>query len=107
MELFWFWILILFLIIVVAGAPGWGYTRSRWPYRYGGSYRYYPSAGAGIVAVLILLLFWMGLIAIAWPLGRCAGCCELITRRGRKTRVPTSHSIWRQQCEFKVSAKCT
>ena len=68
MEAFWFWLLFILIVFAFAAAP-WGYTRNRWPNRYGGAYRYYPSAGAGLGAFLILLLFWFGLIVIAWPWG--------------------------------------
>jgi hypothetical protein len=67
MDVFFFWFWVLLIIVVIAAWPSWGYTRDRWPYRSGGYSRYYPSAGAGLLAALILLLFWLGIIAIAWP----------------------------------------
>jgi len=67
MEALWFWIIVFLVILGIASAPGWGYTRDRWPYSQGGRYRYYPAVGAALAVVLILLFFWLGLIAIAWP----------------------------------------
>lgn len=67
MEFFYFWLFLFLIILAFAALPSWGYTRERWPYRHGGSYRYYPSLVAGLVAVLIFVLFWWGIIAIAWP----------------------------------------
>lgn len=67
MALFWFLLLVFLVVFAIATAPGWDYTRERRPYRYGGRYRYYPVAGAGLGIVMILLLFWLGYIAILWP----------------------------------------
>lgn len=64
-ELF-FWLWIMLIVVAVAALPGWGYTRERWPYR-NPRYRYYPAAASLLVALLVLLLFWLGFIAIAWP----------------------------------------
>jgi len=67
MALFWFWLLVFLAVFAIAAAPGWPYTRERRPYRYGGRYRYYPVAGAGLFIAVILLLFWLGYIAIVLP----------------------------------------
>ena len=67
MDVVWFWFWVLLLFLVIATWPTWPYTRERWPYTRGGGYRYGPSAAAAFVALLILLFFWLGLIAIAWP----------------------------------------
>lgn len=63
--LFWFWLILL--LVAIAAWPSWSYTRERWPYRNGGHYRYYPSVAAALIAFLILFLFWLGVLAIAWP----------------------------------------
>lgn len=69
MEVFWFWLIFFLVVGAVAAAPGWGYTRNRRPYNHGGPFRYYPSAVFGIAAGFLLLLVWMGIIAIALPWG--------------------------------------
>jgi len=67
MEAFWFWLLMVLLFVAVFSWPSWPYTRDRWVYRNGGSRRYAP-AGAAVGGIfVILLLFWFGLIVIAWP----------------------------------------
>lgn len=67
MEAFWFWLLTVLLLFLVLAWPTWPYTHERWVYRRGGGWRYAPSAAAGALALLILLFFWLGLIAIALP----------------------------------------
>lgn len=67
MEAFWFWFLILLLIIIIFAWPTWPYTRERWVYGRRGGWRYAPSGVAAILAIFILLLFWLGLLAIWWP----------------------------------------
>ena len=67
MEVFWFWFLIILLLVMVAAWPTWPYTRDVWVYRRPGAWRYVPSGAAGAIAILILLFFWLGLLAIAWP----------------------------------------
>lgn len=67
MEVFLFWLLLLLLIIMVFAWPTWPYTGDRWVYRRGGGWRYAPSGAAAVLAILILLLFWLGFLAIWWP----------------------------------------
>ncbi|MFP4239385.1 hypothetical protein [Rhodosalinus sp.] len=67
MDVFWFWFLILMLVVLVFAWPSWPYTYERWPYRYGGGYRYAAPLVAAGLALLVLLLFWLGMLAIAWP----------------------------------------
>ena len=67
MEVFWFWLLIILLFFALFAWPTWPYTQDRWVYRRGGGWRYAPSGAAAATAVLILLLFWLGLLVIAWP----------------------------------------
>ena len=67
MDGLFFWLLLILIVVALFAWSSWGYTRQRWPYRYGGGYRYYPSGAAGLAVILILLLFWLGIIAIAWP----------------------------------------
>ena len=67
MEAFWFWFLIILLLFAVLAWPTWPYTEDRWIYRRGGRWRYAPSGAAAGAVILILLLFWLGLIVIAWP----------------------------------------
>ena len=53
--------------MTVLAWPTWPYTYERWPYHRGGGYRYAASGTAAGLALLILVLFWLGLLAIAWP----------------------------------------
>ena len=64
---FFFWFFILLLVVTIFAWPTWPYTYERWPYRRGGGSRYATSATAASLAVLILVLFWLGILAIAWP----------------------------------------
>ncbi|MEX2617434.1 MAG: hypothetical protein WD767_15180 [Alphaproteobacteria bacterium] len=63
----WFWLLMLLLLAVILAWPTWPYTYERGVYRRGGYWRYGPSAAAAATAALILILFWLGLLVIAWP----------------------------------------
>ncbi|AVX04868.1 hypothetical protein [Maritalea myrionectae] len=63
--LFYFWLFLLLLVVI--GWPSWPYTRERWPYKHGGNYRYAVSGMAAALAILFWMLFWFGLVAIAWP----------------------------------------
>jgi len=67
MEAFWFWLLILLLVFAVLALPTWPYTRDRGLYRRRGMWPYGPSAAGFGAALLVLLLFWLGFIVIAWP----------------------------------------
>lgn len=67
MDVFWFWFLIILLFIAIFAWPTWPYTRERDLYRPENRWRYGPSGAAAGLAILILLLFWLGLIAIWWP----------------------------------------
>lgn len=65
MEVFWFWLIVILLLVAVLAWPTWPYTRERWPYTTG--YAYGPSAAAAAVALFLLLLFWLGILAIWVP----------------------------------------
>ena len=67
MEYGWFWLLVILVLIATFAWPSWPYTRERGIYRRGGSWRYAPSGFAAAFALLILLLFWLGILAVAWP----------------------------------------
>lgn len=67
MDLFLFWLVVVLLLISVFSWPTWPYTDERWVYRRGGGWRYAPSGASAGAAVLILLLFWLGLLAITLP----------------------------------------
>lgn len=62
-----FWIFVVLLVFSVAAWPAWPYTRDRWVYARPGGWRYAPSATFAALAFLMLLLFWLGVLAIAWP----------------------------------------
>lgn len=62
-----FWLFVVLLVLAVAGWPAWPHTRGRGFYRRGGGWSYAPSGVAAALALLILVLFWLGLLAIAWP----------------------------------------
>lgn len=62
---FWFWIFLL--LIAVLAWPTWPHTRDRRFYRSDNSWRYAPSVTAALLAALMILLFWIGLLAIRWP----------------------------------------
>jgi hypothetical protein len=66
-DIFWFWFFIFLLLVTVFAWPTWPYTRERWVYRRGGGWRYAPSGVAAALALLLLVFFWLGLLAIAWP----------------------------------------
>lgn len=66
MDVLWFWAIILLLLIVVFAWPSWPYTRERGLYRTE-AYRYYPSGIAAALAILLLLLIWLGIVAVARP----------------------------------------
>lgn len=67
MDVLWFWLLMILLLFAVLAWPTWPYTHERWVYRRGGGWRYAPAGTAALLVVLILFLFWLGIIAIAWP----------------------------------------
>lgn len=67
MEVFWFWLFLVLLLLMILGWPTWPYTRDRGIYRRGGGWRYALSGAAAVLAFFILLLFWLGLLAIWWP----------------------------------------
>lgn len=66
-DVFGFWFLIFLILIAVFAWPTWPYTRDRRFYRNDNNWRYAPSAAAALLAVLIVVLFWLGLLAIWWP----------------------------------------
>ncbi len=72
MESFWFWFLILLLIVTIFAWPTWPYTRERWPYQRGGGWTYAPSGLAFALALILVILFWLGFVAIWWPWGYVA-----------------------------------
>ncbi len=67
MGVFWFWFLVVMIFFTVAALPAWPYTRGRGIYRRPGAWPYAPSGLAAGLALLIVFLFWLGLLAIAWP----------------------------------------
>lgn len=67
MDVFLFWFFIVLLVFSVAAWPTWPYTQDRWVYRRPGGWRYTPSAASAGLAILLLILFWLGILAIAWP----------------------------------------
>ena len=60
MEFFWFFLLIFLVLVTLAAWPTWPYARTR-------GWGYYPSGAALAVFILLLLLIWLGLIAVWWP----------------------------------------
>lgn len=54
----WFWILLLLLLLVLALLPTWPYSRE---------WGYVPSATAFALVVLLLILLWLGIIAMSLP----------------------------------------
>lgn len=67
MDVFWFWLIIVLLLVAVFAWPSWPYTREREFYRRDGGWRYAPSGAAFVALMIILLLFWLGMIAITLP----------------------------------------
>ncbi len=62
-----FWFFVFLILIAVLALPAWPYTRDRRFYRNDNHWRYAPSVAAALLAVLIVLLFWLGLLAVWWP----------------------------------------
>ena len=67
MDAVLFWVFMLLLFVTVFAWPTWPYTRDRWVYRRPGGWRYAPSDAAAGLALLMFVLFWFGVLAIAWP----------------------------------------
>ena len=67
MDVFLFLVFVALLVFSVAAWPAWPYTRERWVYRSPGRWRYAPSVTLAGLALVIFVLFWLGLVAIAWP----------------------------------------
>jgi len=65
MEVFWFWLIVVLVLVAILAWPTWPYTRSRWPYTAG--YDYALSAAAVFLVFFLLLLFWLGALAVWWP----------------------------------------
>ncbi|SFO82352.1 DUF3309 family protein [Tranquillimonas alkanivorans] len=67
MDVFLFWLIVLLLLFAVLALPAWPYTRDRGIYRQPGNRRYAPSLVAAAIVLLMLVLFWLGLLAIWVP----------------------------------------
>ena len=56
----WFWLFILLILLAVALLPAWPYARAR-------NWGYAPTGCALGLVVLLLILFWLGVLTVAWP----------------------------------------
>lgn len=58
--MFWFFVLVLAFVALLFLLPTWSYTRSR-------GWGYGPSGVALGIIALILIFWWLGLVAVWWP----------------------------------------
>lgn len=56
--MFWFWLLIVLIVIWLLAIPAWPYHR-----RYG--YGYYPFGALSVILIIFLVLWWIGIFAVA------------------------------------------
>lgn len=55
-----FWLLIALILLWALAIPA-------WPYHEGRGYGYYPFALISTVLLVFILLWWLGLLVVAWP----------------------------------------